>query len=221
MMDYQIGHRLKAFRQRSNIKMPAIAAATGLAKETLYKWEKGTRPSNLNDYFKLKAYLDKMEHQLEINRLDMEDQKPATMRLPFSRDKLAVPQTDGKAAAGTVTVHNNEPELIVDRITAPFLGAVEGVVEVTGESMEPTFRNGCRIAVSRLYDNRIIEPGKYYYIIDYNYHGLVRRVYVGEDENSIKLISDNADQIRYPPIERNWQQIAGIFKVIASITKHQ
>ncbi|WP_205512411.1 LexA family transcriptional regulator [Longitalea arenae] len=218
-MDYQIGQRLKAFRIRSNIKMPAIAAATGIAKETLYKWEKGTRPSNLNDYFTLKQYLDRMENQLEAERLDMEDQHPATLRLPFSRHKLAVPQTDGKAAAGTVTVHNNEPELIVDRITAPFLGAVEGVIEVTGESMEPTFSNGSRIVIARLQDQRRLYWGLYYYVIDTNWQGIVRRVYPGDTENSIQLVADNPNQARFPPIQLQWEQVEAVFKVMARILR--
>ncbi len=30
--------------------MPAIAAATGISKENLYKWEKGTKPSDFELY---------------------------------------------------------------------------------------------------------------------------------------------------------------------------
>jgi glycine dehydrogenase subunit 2 len=58
----EIGIRLKEFRERKKIKMPAIEAATGISKENLYKWEKGTKPSDVNDYLKLKAYLDEMPY---------------------------------------------------------------------------------------------------------------------------------------------------------------
>jgi phage repressor protein C with HTH and peptisase S24 domain len=219
-MDHHIGQRLKAFRERSNIKMPAIAALTGIAKETLYKWEKGTKPSDLNDYFRLKAYLDKMENKLDEEQLELEDKKPATLRLPFNRNRVPVPQTDGKAAAGTVTFFENEPELIVDRINAPFLGTVEGVVEITGESMEPTFCNGCRVAITRLNDFKRLNWGLYYYIIDKNWDGIVRRIYQGETENSIQLVSDNPNQDKYPPIQRQWEHIEAIFRVTAGILRY-
>jgi phage repressor protein C with HTH and peptisase S24 domain len=218
-MDYHIGQRLKAFREKTKIKMPAIAVLTGIAKETLYKWEKGTKPSDINDYFRLKAYLDKMENKLEEEQLELENQKPATLRLPLNTNRLPVPQTDGKAAAGTVTFFNDEPELIVDRINAPFLGTVEGVVEVTGESMAPTFANGCRVVLIRLNDYRILDWGLYYYIIDKNWQGSVRRVYQGDTESSLRLETDNPNQDKFPPIQREWEHIEAIFRVIAGILK--
>ncbi|WP_207511066.1 LexA family transcriptional regulator [Longitalea luteola] len=215
-----IGSRLREFRLRTNIKMPAVAAATGIAKETLYKWEKGTRPSNLQEYFKLKSYIDKTENKLEIERLDLEDKKHATLGLPLNGGKPAIPQMDGKVAAGTIIITDNEPQLIVDRITAPFLGAAEGVVEVVGQSMEPTFVNGCRIVISRLKDYRMLHWGLYYYIIDTNWHGIVRRVYQADGQNSLSLGTDNPDQLKYPPIEISLDQIESIFKVSAAIIKY-
>ena len=218
-MDYHIGQRLKAFREQTKIKMPAIAALTGIAKETLYKWEKGTKPSDINDYFRLKSYLDKMENKLEEEQLEIEYRKPATIRLPLNRNLVPIPQTDGKAAAGTILFSNDEPELIVDRINAPFLGPVEGIVEVSGESMSPTFTNGCRVAISRLNNYRILDWGWYYYIIDKNWQGYVRRVYPGETENSLCLLSDNPNQDKFPPIQREWEHIEAIFRVMAAIWK--
>jgi len=214
-----IGVRLREFRKRSDISMPAIASATGISKETLYKWEKGTKPSNIEDYYKLKVYLDKEENRLENESFEIEVQKPATLRLPLNTAGPAVPQADGKAASGTIIFTNNEPELIVDRINAPFLGFVEGGIEVIGHSMEPTFFNGCRITITRLSDNQTLNWGQYYYIIDTSWRGIVRRVYQSDKENCIRLVSDNPDQVKYPPIERSPDQIKAILIVGASITK--
>jgi transcriptional regulator with XRE-family HTH domain len=219
-MDHNLAQRLKAFRERTKIKMPAIALLTGIAKETLYKWEKGTKPSDINDYFRLKAYLDEMENKLSEEQLELDNQKPATLRLPLSQNVLPSPQTDGKAAAGTIIFSNEEPELIVDRINAPFLGPVDGIIEVTGESMAPTFSNGCRVGIIRLNDSRILNWGLHYYIIDKNWQGIVRRVYQGETEDSLLLVSDNPNQELFPPIHRSWEQIEAVFKIIAGILKY-
>lgn len=214
-----IGQRLKVFRMRTNIKMPAIAYHTGIAKETLYKWEKGTRPSDINDYLTLKAYLDEMENRFEEDLLEQETKKPATMRLPLNPDRAPILQTDGLAAAGTIILHDGEPELIVDRINAPFLGPVDGVIEVIGDSMSPTFSNGCRIVIIRLNDFKILAWGLCYYIIDNNRMGLVRRVYQGQAENWLLLVADNPNQAMFPPIQRQQSDIGAIFKVVAGIQK--
>jgi hypothetical protein len=200
--------------------MPAIAAETGIAKETLYKWEKGTKPSNIHDYFTLLNYLDKMEGKLEVEAFEFESKKPATLRLPFNPNRLPTPQTDGKAAAGTVIVTDRGPELIVDRINAPCLGMVEGMIEVIGDSMAPTFINGCRIVIERLKNERLLNWGKYYFIINHNWQGNVRRVYQSQTENHIQLVADHPNQLKFPPLERTWDEIAAIFKIMASINKH-
>jgi len=215
-----IGIRLKKFRENSKIKMPAIATITGIAMGTLYKWERGTKPSDINEYFRLKSYLDRMENKLEEELWNFECQNPTTLRLPFNRNRPPVLQTEGKAAAGTIIFINNEPELIVDRINAPFLGEGEGVVEVIGESMAPTFINGCRIVIVRLNDYRILEWGKYYYIIDNNWQGVVRRIYQGDLPNTVRMVSDSSFQEKYPPIQLQWEQIKAILRVTASVLRH-
>jgi phage repressor protein C with HTH and peptisase S24 domain len=218
--EMDIGTRLREFSERSHIKMPVIALATGIAKETMYKWEKGTKPSDINDYFTLKAYLDKMENKLDDEIIEFENKKPATLRLPLNHRKAAMSHLDGKASAGTVIFTDNEPELIVDRINAPFMGYVDGAVEVTGESMEPTLKNGCRVVINRLQDAHILNWGDYYLIIDINLQRTVKRIYQGSARDTIILVSDNPDQVTFPPVERRKEHIMGIFKVVASISKH-
>lgn len=219
MEKVHIGIRLKEFREKTNLKMPAIATITGIPMATLYKWEKGTKPSDINEYYKLQSCLDKMENKLELEMLDLEDNKPATLRLPFDYQKPSAPQTDGKAAAGNIVFINDEPELIVDRINAPFLGPVDGVIEVTGNSMEPTFVNGCRVGIIRLKDYSSLNWGLHYYIIDKNWQGIVRRVYQGEARGSLLLVSDNPNQGLFPPIIYHSGQIEAVFKIITSIIK--
>lgn len=154
-----------------------------------------------------------------IEDLHHEIRKPTNIRLPLNANRKPASHADYRFAAGTVVVSNNEPELIVDRIHAPCLGNIEGLIEVTSNSMEPTYINGCRIAITRLNDYRILNWGQCYYILDKNWQGIVRRVYKSENENSIKLVSDHADQIMFPPFNRSWDEIAAIFQIIACIIK--
>jgi DNA-binding XRE family transcriptional regulator len=212
-----IGIRLKEFRERSGMKMPAISAIVGVAKGTMYKWEKGTKPSDLNEYFRLKTFLDKMENKQEEEIWKFENKKPAILRLPLNSSAVAVPQTNGNGIPGTIVFNNNEPELIVYRIIAPFMKPAEGVIEIKGKSMEPKFKDGCRIAITRLKDCRLLDWGHYYFIISKNWQGIIRRVYQNDIPNTIRLVSDSSNQEKYPPIERSWDQIEAILNIVAII----
>jgi hypothetical protein len=226
LMDAFIGKRLGEFRQRTGRKMSVITAATGIKSDTLYKWEKGTKPSSLRECNALIAYLDKMESITE-NWLINDQQglyahtlpRPAIMRLPLKPNKRAVPANNVKLSPGTITIVNDEPELIVDYLEAPFLGQVEGVVDVVGESMYPSFKSGAKVAVARLQDPTLLIWGDFYYVIDKNLVGLLKRVGPGKTEESIILKSENPDTEKYPPIVRRWDQIEAIFKVKADINR--
>jgi hypothetical protein len=85
--------------------------------------------------------------------------------------------------------------------------------------MEPTFKNGCRIVINRLGNPAIIDWGKYYYIINKNWQGIVRRTYC-ESKESIRLVSDSFDQKKYPPIIWRWEEIEAILQIKAVIQKY-
>jgi len=220
--------KIKKVMQKTGMTVVDLAYATGLPRENMYKWFRGTRPSDSMVYKKLENYLDSVleriadEPAAEGNpgRFDDLFEKTATLKVPLKAVGKAVPQTNAKAAAGTITVVNNEPQLIVDRIDAPFLGEVEGVIEIIGDSMAPTFKNGCRVAIARLKNPMLLDWGEYYFVIDKNWQGAVRRIYPGELENSIQLLADNENQEKFPPITKKWEQIEAIFKIKAGILKH-
>jgi phage repressor protein C with HTH and peptisase S24 domain len=217
-MSYSIGERLKAYTQKYGVEIPEIAKATGIAKHKLYKWQSGTKPRKQKEVIILEHYLDEMEKK----KLTMDEgntgfqTKGATLCLPLDPTKKALSQVDGKAA-GTIVIENNSSELIVDRIEAPFIGNVDGAVEITSENMEPTIKKGTRVAIIRLEDIRLLDWGECYFIIDKNGQGSVRRVQEGEEKSNIILESDNPN---YPPIKRYWNEIEAILKVKAGILKY-
>lgn len=214
-----IGFRLRDFRENSGIKMPEIAAITGIAKDTLYKWERGTKPSDLNEFFKLKLYLDKMENRQQEETFDLAPRKPFLLRLPFDKSKPAAPYQNNAMLTGTVILTNNEPEIIVERINAPFLGLVEGAIRITDDTMAPQFPVGSWVVISRLKNIRILYWGYYYYIVDSNLEGILRRIFPGGTKGTLKLVSDNEDQAKYPPVELPWDRIRTIFKVMGGIKR--
>jgi transcriptional regulator with XRE-family HTH domain len=221
----EIGKRLKEFRKRKNIKMPAIAAATGISKENLYKWEKGTKPSDFDQLQLLIEYINNMDNApdqvVEDPKYNNKKANPsATTFLTgifLAQDEESLLLYDNNAAPGNVIIINKQPILVASRIDAPVIGDVDGVIPVTGDSMEPRFRSGNLIAIKKLRFTRIINAGFFYYLVDKNHTGLIRRVRPAGETNSIILTAENGKD--YPEITRKMDEILAIFSIEAVIFK--
>jgi len=221
----EIGKRLKEFRKRKNIKMPAIAAATGISKENLYKWEKGTKPSDFDQLQTLMEYINNMDNAPEVAEdpklINTKKAKPSSSTfltgIFLSQDEESVLLHDNNAAPGNVILINKQPILVASRIDAPVIGDVDGVIPVTGDSMEPRFKSGNLIAIKKLRFTRIINAGSFYYIVDKNHIGLIRRVRPAGETNSIILIAENGND--YPETTRRMDEILAIFSIEAVIFK--
>ncbi len=118
----------------------------------------------------------------------------------------------------------NKPEkdklLLIAEMLYSHLGQIDQLVEISGDCMCPTFKHGSLVALKTLPNPELLYWSEYYYIIDSNGQGLVRRVYASEIQNCIKLVSDHSDQGKYPAISISWNQINAIYKVRAEIVKH-
>lgn len=222
----EIGKRLKEFRKRNHIKMPAIEEATGISKENLYKWEKGTKPSDFDQFKALVEYMEKVDNApdqvAEDQRLlSTKKAKPSSATfltgIFLTQDEEPVLLHDSNAAPGSIIVINKQPILVASRIDAPVIGEVDGVVPVTGDSMEPKFRSGNWIAIKKLRYTRIINAGHFYYVVDKNHTGLIRRLRPGGEANSMVLIAENGKD--YPETIRKMDEILAIFSIEAVIFK--
>ena len=206
--------QLKSFRQLTKIKMPAIAAASGVKVHTLYMWQKGANKSgNIEDYYKLKLFLDKMEWIISENKIT------SNIRLPLNPKMSAIYQINDFTPTGTLIMSNGKAELVAGRIHAPLLGHIEGLIEVKGDSMAPTFPNGSFIGIKRMNDYRILNWGFHYYIIDINGYGRIRKVYQGDSDGCLLLHCDNTNHDLYPPIQMQWHQILAILDIPVRMIK--
>jgi len=223
-MDTFIGTRLKEFREKTKIKMPEIARETGISKENLYKWEKGTKPSDINEYNKLKDYLDQMDNaRNSMSEPEVPYGKPSNQ---FSRARLisiflaqeadSQLYPDQNATPGSVITFRNQPALIAWRNDSPLIGEVDGLIPVNSDSMFPRYKSSSWIAIKKLKFITIVTAGYDYYIIDKNGKGLLRKV-KASDENTITLSSEN--EADFPTITRKWEDILAIFSIEAVVTK--
>jgi hypothetical protein len=83
--------------------------------------------------------------------------------------------------------------------------------------MEPTFKSGNLVALKKLRFIKIINAGYFYYVIDKNHIGLLRRLRPAAESNSIILTAEN-EQL-YPETTRQFDDVLAIFSVEAVIMK--
>ena len=144
--------------------------------------------------------------------------KHQKFRLSLKNNNKPIPVSNTKAAVGMVQVVNDESKLIVDYIDALFIGIVDWVVECFGHSIYLVLPIKSRIAVRILLDKSLIQFGEFYNLIDTNYEGHVKCLYVEED--GLYLSSENLDKQKYPHYKRKCSLVVSFFKVKADITKH-
>lgn len=58
----KLGDQIKAKRQKERLSAEDLARKLGLKKENIYKWERGSTPSNPEDYKIITDWLNNLEH---------------------------------------------------------------------------------------------------------------------------------------------------------------
>jgi phage repressor protein C with HTH and peptisase S24 domain len=209
---------LRLHLEKEKLTVKEVASVIGIPAPRIYKWLQGESSPKTDDAETLKQYLFvRKSSNGESGIEEVQTKRPVKLHFLFT-EKRIYPANQEQEDAGTITTYNNSPSIILEYIDAPFIGAVEGVVEVTGDSMVPTLKPGDRLAIKQLADIKLLLWGEIYYIVDKNFQGVVRRVY--EMDGGLLLMGDNEDQKKYPPVKRMWNQLEAVFKVKADITKH-
>jgi transcriptional regulator with XRE-family HTH domain len=215
-----IGNRLMQYRKRNNIKMPEIAQATGIKLNTLYKWEKGTRPKDFVQQLVLNDYLDKKEN--DADKYMMNDERGVYVGPP-GIIRIRIPVTGNQQPSNKTNHHfawsfnsildAGEPFLFGGYKHAPRLDQEDYVLTVVGESMCPTFESGSKIIIKKIERPVLLIWGAPYFIIDTNKQGVLRRVLPGKTADKIVLAADNPNKQLFPDIIRGYNQITAILQV--------
>lgn len=92
----KFGERLKALRLERGIKQDDLAAAVGVSRYTLIRWEAGTFEPKLSDLVKLAQILEVsldvltgMEREKKPDMIEIR-RGPLTLRVPATEDGYAV-----------------------------------------------------------------------------------------------------------------------------------
>lgn len=186
------GEILKEIRLKNGDSLQRLAEKTEIVFTYIDKIEKGTRPinkDNLEKFIKTyplykkqfeKAYLDEiMPESLKGSTFNMEEQKVNTVILPVY----------GKASAGNGYI-NLDQEIYYFPIKKGNFSDRSFLVEINGNSMEPTLEDGDYALVDP--DNIDYVKNKIY-VVTYNDESFIKRMVVDDKSKIVMLKSDNPE----------------------------
>ena len=186
------GQTLKEIRIKNGDSLRKLSEKTDIVFTYIDRLEKGTVPINKNLLEKFikayplykkqfeKAYLDEiMPESLKGSTFNMEEQKVNTVILPVY----------GKASAGNGYI-NLDQEIYYFPIKKGDFSDRSFLVEINGNSMEPTLEDGDYALVDP--DNIDYVKNKIY-VVTYNDESFIKRMVVDDKSKIVMLKSDNPE----------------------------
>lgn len=186
------GQTLKEIRIKNGDSLRKLSEKTDIVFTYIDRLEKGTVPINKNLLEKFikayplykkqfeKAYLDEiMPDSLKGSTFNMEEQKVNTVILPVY----------GKASAGNGYI-NLDQEIYYFPIKKGDFSDRSFLVEINGNSMEPTLEDGDYALVDP--DNIDYVKNKVY-VVTYNDESFIKRMVVDDKSKIVMLKSDNPE----------------------------
>lgn len=119
-----LGDDIKLKRKTAGLSAEALADLIGVSKDNLYKWEKGTKPSDPEDYLKITAWLSgKVEFIPKKEKPGHEDRV----------DELAQAKAEAKEANAVIRGYNAWMQRMMETSLSKVLKDQEGLSALIGE----------------------------------------------------------------------------------------
>ena len=132
--------------------------------------------------------------------------KPARHVEEGSRE--GIPLIPLSAMAGAFTGSDDGVmEYECERYVIPAFKGADFLIQIKGDSMQPTYYSGDLVACQRMPLNDIFFQWNKAYVLDTVQGPLVKRIMPGTDADHVLIVSDNKD---YPPFELSKDQFHGV-----------
>lgn len=128
--------------------------------------------------------------------------------------KDGIPLVPLSAMAGALTYAETVMEAECERYIVPGFMCADFLIQVRGNSMQPTYNTGDYVACKKVPLSDIFFQWGKVYAVDTNQGPLIKRVKPGKDDGHILLVSDNPD---YDPIEFPLSALNGVALVLGFV----
>lgn len=210
--------RLQYYMQEKGINDNQMTVNAGLSVGLIGKAKGSNKGMNATNIEKiLLAYPDLNPDWLLTGRGKMckmqEESSPQPKdTLPIAHqtsenNQEGIPLIPLSAMAGAFTEETAVMEFECERYVIPAFKGADFLIQVKGDSMQPTYYSGDLVACQRVTLNDIFFQWNKAYVLDTKQGPLIKRIMPGSDENHIRIVSDNTN---YPPFELSKDQFNGV-----------
>lgn len=118
-----------------------------------------------------------------------------------------IPLIPLSAMAGAFTDETSVMEYECERYVIPAFKGADFLIQVKGDSMQPTYYSGDLVACQRVSLNDLFFQWNKTYVLDTKQGPLIKRIMPGSDDSHVLIVSDNDS---YPPFELSRDQFYGV-----------
>lgn len=118
-----------------------------------------------------------------------------------------IPLIPLSAMAGAFTGDTSVMEYECERYVIPAFKGADFLIQVKGDSMQPTYYSGDLVACQRVSLNDLFFQWNKTYVLDTAQGPLIKRIMPGSDSGHVLIVSDNES---YPPFELSKSQFHGV-----------
>ena len=118
-----------------------------------------------------------------------------------------IPLIPLSAMAGAFTDDTSVMEYECERYVIPAFKGADFLIQVKGDSMQPTYYSGDLVACQRVPLNDLFFQWNKTYVLDTAQGALIKRIRRGSDDEHILIVSDNTE---YEPFELSKSQFHGV-----------
>lgn len=118
-----------------------------------------------------------------------------------------IPLIPLSAMAGVFTGDTSVMEYECERYVIPAFKGADFLIQVKGDSMQPTYYSGDLVACQRVPLDDLFFQWNKAYVLDTKQGPLIKRIMPGSDSNHVLIVSDNDN---YPPFELSKSQFHGV-----------
>lgn len=137
-----IAEKIKNYRKDNNVSMPELAKVSGISKENLYKWEKGTKPTDFEVIKKLEIVLQTEWKVLQIQLLESEKSNSYIQKRREEKLKdKSIPVVGGYTNLSYIDVYNDEKREVVGNLPQNIFPGCDYAEKAKGDSMYPLIMN--------------------------------------------------------------------------------
>lgn len=124
-----------------------------------------------------------------------------------SNQQIGIPLVPLSAMAGAFTGETSVMEYECERYVIPAFKGADFLIQIKGDSMQPTYYSGDLVACQRMPLNDIFFQWNKAYVLDTVQGPLIKRIMPGSDADHVLIVSDNSN---YPPFELHKNQFNGV-----------